>query len=61
MVVERNRSERQGHSTLYIVGAIGVAIIVSITGPTVLGESFRPLLAVFDVSGEVDTAHRLAP
>lgn len=53
MTVEKNKSEGQGHSTLYIVGAIGMAIIVSIVGPIVLGESFRPLLAVFDVGGEV--------
>lgn len=42
-----------GHSTLYIVGGIVAAIVIALAGPPMLGESFRPLLAVFDVGGEV--------
>ncbi len=45
----------KGHArgTLYIVGAILLAILTSILGPAFVGERFRPLVAVFDVGGEV--------
>lgn len=46
-------SRGHGHLTLYIVGAIVLAIIVSIVGPPVLGDRFRPVVAVFDVGGEI--------
>ena len=42
-----------GHSTIYIVGAILLAIAVAILGPAILGERCRPLVAVFEVGGEV--------
>ena len=45
----------KGHArgTLYIVGAIVLAILISILGPAIFGERFRPLVGVFDVGGEV--------
>ncbi len=43
----------QGHSTLYIVGAIVVAVIVAVAGPALLGERFRPVVSVLDVGGEI--------
>ena len=42
----------QGHSTLYIVGAIVLAVMVAIVGPAVFGQRFRPVVAAFDVGGE---------
>lgn len=49
------KQESGGHShlTLYIVGAIVLAVVVAIAGPGVFGESFRPSVAIFDVGGEV--------
>ena len=45
----------KGHvrGTLYIVGAIILAIVISVLGPAILGEEFRPLVGIFDVGGEV--------
>ena len=43
-----------GHSlTLFIVGAIVLAVAVAIVGPAVMGERFHPLLSALDVGGEV--------
>ena len=50
---EKKTSGSHGHSTLYIVVAIVAAIVIAIAGPTMFGESFRPVLAVLDVGGEV--------
>ena len=46
-------SKSGGHLTLYIVIAIFVAVVVSIAGPSFLGESFLPSISVFQVGGEV--------
>ena len=46
-------SSGHGQGTLYIVGAIVLAILTAIGGPTVFQETFRPLVAVFDVGGEI--------
>lgn len=50
---EEKKAGSHGHSTLYIVAAIVLAVVVAIAGPTMFGESFRPALAVLDVGGEV--------
>lgn len=42
-----------GHLTLFIVGAIVLAVIVAIVGPAAFGESFRPTVSAFEVGGEV--------
>lgn len=44
-----------GHANLtaYIVGAIVLAIVIAIGGPALLGEQIRPLVAIFDIGGEV--------
>ena len=47
------KENSSGHGTWYIVGAIIAAIAVAIAGPATFGESFRPVLAVLDVGGEV--------
>ena len=49
----QQKSGGHGHATWYIVGAIIAAIAVAIAGPAMFGESFRPMLAVLDVGGEV--------
>ena len=48
-----NKSVGHGHATLYIVGAIVLAVIVAIVGPAIFGDRLRPLVAVLDVGGEV--------
>jgi Na+/H+-dicarboxylate symporter len=53
MNIDNNRSRGHGHSTLYIIGAIIIAVIIAVVGPAFLGERFRPLVAVLDVGGEV--------
>lgn len=50
---DKGKSGGSGHSTLYIVGAIVLAVVVAIVGPAVAGEGFRPVVAVFGVGGEV--------
>ena len=50
---DKQSNSGHGHSTLYIVGAIIAAIVTAIAGPAMFGESFRPMLAVLDVGGEV--------
>jgi len=45
--------KNHGHSTLYIVGAIVIAIIIAIAGPATFGEGFRPTVSVLEVGGEV--------
>ncbi len=54
-MAKQSKQESGGHShlTLYIVGAIVLAVAVAIIGPSVFGESFRPLVSIFDVGGEV--------
>ena len=51
------QSEKQpaGHShlTLYIVGAIVLAVVVAIAGPALFDENFRPYVSIFGVGGEV--------
>ena len=51
----KSNDNSKGHArgTLYIVGAIVLAILISILGPTIFGERFRPLVGVFDTGGEV--------
>lgn len=51
--MEKNSSNAHNFGTLYIVGAIVLAIVLAIAGPALLGESFRPLIAPLDVGGEV--------
>lgn len=46
-------SNNHSRGTLYIVGAIVLAILVSILGPAIFGEGIRPLVDVFDIGGEV--------
>ena len=46
-------SKSHGHSTLYIVGAIVLAVSIAIIGPALFGERFRPLVEVLEVGGEV--------
>ena len=53
MVVKQEKTGGHGHATWYIIGAIVVAIVIAIAGPAMFGESFRPMLAVLDVGGEV--------
>ena len=36
-----------------VLGAIVVAIVLAVAGPAILGERFRPFVAVLDVGGEV--------
>ncbi len=48
-----NRSPGHGHATLYIISAIAIAVVVAIAGPAIFGERIRPLVAVFDVGGEI--------
>ena len=51
-----NKNENnKGHlgATLLIVAAIILAVVVSIVGPAILGESFRPIVDIFDVGGEI--------
>ncbi|MEO8498481.1 MAG: cation:dicarboxylase symporter family transporter, partial [Planctomycetota bacterium] len=43
----------KSHLTLYIVGAIVLAVVVAIAGPAIFGEGFRPCVSIFDVGGEV--------
>jgi len=50
---KKNGSRGRGHLTLYIVGAIVLAVFISIVGPLVLGDRFRPIVAVFDVGGQI--------
>ena len=50
---ENQGSRSSGHSTLYIVGAIVLAIVFSVAGPLVLGERIRPLVGVLDLGGEI--------
>ena len=52
----KNGSRGHGHLTLYIVGAIVLAIIISIVGPLVFGDRFRPIVAVFDVGAQIGVA-----
>ncbi|MCA9145574.1 MAG: dicarboxylate/amino acid:cation symporter, partial [Planctomycetales bacterium] len=47
------QSGGQSHLTLFIVGAIVLAVVVAIAGPAALGEGFRPVVAIFNVGGEV--------
>ena len=42
-----------GNLTLFIVGAIVLAVVVAIGGPALFGQGFRPVVAVFNVGGEV--------
>ena len=53
MADAESKSSGHGHSTWYIVGAIIAAVVLSIVGPSMFGEQFRPVLAVLDVGGEV--------
>ena len=46
-------SHQPGHGTLRIVLAIAAAIALAVIGPSILGESFRPLVTPLDVGGEV--------
>ena len=46
-------SKNHGHSTLYIIGAIVVAVGVAIVGPALLEERMRPFVGVLEVGGEV--------
>lgn len=48
-----NSSAGHARGTFLIVGAILIAIVVSITGPAILKEDFWPAVSVFDVGGEV--------
>jgi len=41
------------HSTMYIVGAIVLAIVVAIAGPAMFGDRFRPVMSALNVGGEV--------
>lgn len=50
---DNKHSKSPGHSTLYIVGAIVLAIVLSVVGPALLGERIRPLVGVLDLGGEV--------
>lgn len=50
---ENQGSSNSGHSTLYIVGAIVLAIVFSVAGPLVFGERIRPPVDVLDLGGEV--------
>ena len=50
---ESNQSKSQGHSTIYIVGAIVLAIVLSIVGPAIFGNGFRPFVNLLEVGGEV--------
>lgn len=52
-MADNNRIKSPGHSTLYIVGAIVLAIASAIVGPAVFGEGFRPVVSVLEVGGEV--------
>ena len=54
-MAKQSKKESGGHShlTLYIVGAIVLAVVVAIVGPAVFDEGFRPYVAIFDVGGEV--------
>jgi Na+/H+-dicarboxylate symporter len=42
-----------GRATFLIVGAIVLAVAIAIIGPATFGESFRPVVTVFDVGGEI--------
>ncbi len=51
-----NSSQKSGghaRGTLFIVGAILLAVVVSIAGPAMFGQKFRPAVEVFGVGGEV--------
>ena len=48
-----NDSKGPGHSTLYIVGAIVLAVVSSIVGPAIFGQGFRPVVSMLEVGGEV--------
>lgn len=50
---KQQNSGGHGHLTLYIVISIGAAVVIAIVGPAVLGERFRPIMAAFDLGGEV--------
>lgn len=51
---ESNESKKgHGHSTLYIIGAIAVAIVLAIMGPAIFGEDFRPFVSLLEVGGEI--------
>ncbi|MEQ8786851.1 MAG: dicarboxylate/amino acid:cation symporter [Pirellulaceae bacterium] len=42
-----------GRLTYYIVGAIVLAVLLSLVGPAVLGQGFRPIVTIFDTGGEI--------
>ena len=48
-----DNTKGHGKATLYIVGAIIAAIVTAIVGPALFGESFRGVVDVFDVGGEI--------
>lgn len=54
-MAKESKQESGGHEhlTLFIVGAIVLAVVVAIVGPAAFGERFRPLVSAFDVGGEV--------
>lgn len=51
--MESSSNGGHGNTTLYIVGAILLAVATAIIGPAVLGESVRPAVEVLDVGGEI--------
>ena len=50
---DSTESKKHGHSTLFIIGAIVLAVVFAIAAPAMMGESCRPFVAVLDVGGEV--------
>jgi Na+/H+-dicarboxylate symporter len=50
---ESNGNGGHGRLTYYIVGAIVVAVLISVAGPAVFGQGFRPVVEVFDTGGEI--------
>ena len=53
MMNSSQKSGGQARGTLFIVGAILLAVVVSIAGPAMFGQKFRPAVEVFGVGGEV--------
>jgi Na+/H+-dicarboxylate symporter len=51
----KQQAKKGGHgrATFLIIGSIVLAVVVSVVGPTLFGEQFRPIVSVFDVGGEI--------
>jgi Na+/H+-dicarboxylate symporter len=48
-----NNNGGHGRLTYYIVGAIVLAVFLSLVGPGVLGQGFLPIVTVFDTGGQI--------